>query len=90
MDLGMKRSNTDLPAAPKSEPKDVIDYPTITIEKPLGAYQVGDEFTATVKFKVRSITQGKEYSSQDVNHHRCTLEALSMDLPKSKKKGLPS
>ena len=88
MDLGVKQSYPETVAAP-AEKKDTVQYPTCTIEKKLAKYEVGDEFTATVKFRVRAISEGSEYSGQDMDRHRCTLEMLSMDNVKMKGQGLP-
>lgn len=85
MDLGTTHSLMAIPSKPSSRPKKT--YPTVTIEKPLGNYKYGDTFTATVKFRVRKIEHGKDYSDQAT--HRCTLELLSIDRSKSTKKGLP-
>lgn len=89
MDLGIKRNSPEVALMPAPEQKDRIDYPTVTIEKKLADYEVGDEFTATVKFRVRAISEGAEYGGDDPERHRCTLEMISMDQPKMKGKGLP-
>lgn len=88
MDLGMKRSDMEMPAVATKEAKNEVHYPSCTIEKKVGDYEPGDTFTAIVKFRVKSVTSGKEYGN-DPNHHRCTLELLSMDGIKAKGKGLP-
>jgi hypothetical protein len=75
-------------AAPSKPKKTKIVYPTVTIEKKTGNYEYGQEFTATVRFRVREISQGKSFDGQEATH-RCTLELLEMDRPKSTKKGLP-
>ena len=88
MELGVKSNYPETSIAAPEKPKNEVHYPSVTIEKKLGEYQVGDEFTAAVKFKVKSITQGKEYEN-DPDHHRCTLEMISLDSVKAKGKGLP-
>ena len=74
-----------VPATP-SKPKTV--YPTVTIEKKTGNYKYGDTFTATVKFKVREISEGKAYGGATPTH-RCTLEMISMEPVKPARKGFP-
>ncbi len=87
MDMGTKDGILSvMPSSEKSKSKK--HYPTVTIEKKTGNYKPGDTFTAQVKFRVKSITMGKEYDN-DPKSHRCTLEILSMDKSKSSKHGLP-
>lgn len=99
MNLGKKRKNSLMPEIAKGsdvDPKDTIEYPSVRIEKKLGEYSFGDEFTATCKFRVKHVSEGKEYSGQEPAH-RIELELLSMNVEGAKKekkksadKGLPS
>ena len=88
MNLGMKHSSTELAQPAKTQEAPQIIYPTVTIEKKIGSYEFGDEFTATVKFRVREVSEGKSYSG-DTPRHRCTLEMISLDPIKKKGQGLP-
>ena len=87
MDLGMKHESMEHTAveAPK-EPK--VTYPTVSIEKHLKGYEVGDEFTAQVKFRVMGMSMGKDYPGGQ-EKERCTLEMISINPQKMKGKGLP-
>lgn len=87
MNLGTKQGGAEV-AIPRQTSKQEVHYPTVTIEKPVGNYKPGDTFSATVKFRVKSVQLGKEYDNQP-SAHRCVLEVLSMDRAKSSKKGLP-
>lgn len=87
MKLGKKSGGPEL-AMPSTKSKPTIQYPQVTVEKPIGAYKFGDEFTATVKFRVMNVEHGKSYSGADPRH-RCTLEMLSITPTSYKKKGLP-
>lgn len=89
MDLGRERNVEKMPATSSPEPKNTIEYPSMSIEKKVGDYNYGDTFTATVKFRVKKVSQGKDWSGDDPKH-RIELEALSMSIVKPKGKGLPS
>ena len=89
MDLGRKRNKEMSLPSIASEPKDTIEYPSMSIEHKIGDYNYGDTFTATVKFRVKKVSQGKDWSGDDPKH-RIELEALSMDIAKPKGKGFPS
>lgn len=98
MDLGKKRPNglIGTAVAEANEPKNIIEYPSISIEKKIAGYGFGDTFEATVKFRVRKLSEGKDYSSDEPTE-RMELEVMSMNItskPKTKKKpadkGLPA
>ena len=88
MDLGKSRQSPSIAETAK-EPVNTIEYPSLSIRKKIGDYNYGDTFTATVKFRVKKVVQGKEWSGGDPGH-TIELEALSMNVDKPKKKGLPS
>lgn len=87
-DLGKKCSFPEIAQPATSEPKDVIEYPSARIQKKIGDFKFGDTFTASVKFRVRRVTEGKDYGSAEPRHE-IELELISMDTIKPSKKGLP-
>lgn len=95
MDLGKPRHKETL-SVPEKEPTNIIEYPSTSIEKKLGDFNYGDTFKATVNFRVKKVSQGKDWSG-DQPTHRLELELISLDnivVPEKKKskagKGLPA
>lgn len=97
IDLGVKDSGgMEVPSIGRDKkPKEVIRYPNFTTEKPIGDFKYNDEFTATVRLRVKNVEHGEAYTGSKARH-RTEIEVMGIEpvqpdnKPKNRGKGLPA